>query len=125
MNAKVLIVDDSGLARRMTKTLLEEIGCSVEEASEGSQALERFVLHQYDVVLLDVVMPGMNGLEVLKKLKELKPNAPVIMATSDIQRATREEAKAYGAAALINKPLRKDELESVLATVLEGGAFWN
>jgi two-component system chemotaxis response regulator CheY len=125
MNAKVLIVDDSGLARRMMRQMLEELGHSVEEAADGAAALERYVLNRHDVVLLDMVMHGMYGFDVLTKLKQLNPDLPIIIATADIQKSTRDLVKAAGAAAMINKPLKKDELATVLSTVLSGGAAWN
>ena len=125
MSAKVLVVDDSGLARRMMRQLLEELGHNVEEASDGAAAIERYVLNRHDVVLLDMVMHGMYGLEVLIKLRELNPRLPVIIATADIQKSTREQAQAAGAAAMINKPLKKEELAATLQTVLSGGATWS
>jgi two-component system chemotaxis response regulator CheY len=125
MSANILVVDDSGLARRMMRQLLEELGHSVEEAADGAQALERYVLNHHDVVVLDMVMHGMYGLEVLNKLKELNPRLPVIIATADIQKSTREQVRAAGAAAVVNKPFDKGELASVLGTVLSGGVAWN
>ena len=125
MSAKILIVDDSGLARRMTKQFVEELGHSVEEATDGAQALERYVLNSHDLVILDMVMHGMYGLEVLTKLRELNPKLPVVVVTADIQKSTREQVHAAGAAAIINKPLKREELASVLGTVLAGGTTWN
>ena len=125
MSAKILIVDDSGLARRLTKQFVEELGHSVEEATDGAQALERYVLNRHDVVILDMVMPGMYGQEVLQKLRELNPKLPVIVVTADIQKSTREQVQAGGAVAMINKPLKREELVSVLGTVLAGGSIWS
>ena len=81
MSAKILIVDDSGLARRTVRQLLEELGHTVEEASDGAQALERYVLNRHDVIILDMVMHGMYGLDVLKKFREINPTLPVIVAS--------------------------------------------
>lgn len=125
MSAKVLIVDDSGLARRLTRQFVEELGHSVEEASDGAQALERYVLNRHDLVILDMVMHGMYGLEVLKKLRELNPALPVVVVTADIQKSTREDVRTAGAAAVINKPLKRDELATVIRTVLSGGDLWS
>jgi two-component system chemotaxis response regulator CheY len=125
MSARVLIVDDSGLARRLTRQFVEELGHSVEEATDGPQALERYVLNRHDIVILDMVMHGMYGLEVLHKLRELNPDVPVIVVTADIQKSTRDEVKAAGAAAIIHKPLKRDELGVVLGTVLSGGTVWS
>ncbi|ODU23510.1 MAG: histidine kinase, partial [Verrucomicrobia bacterium SCN 57-15] len=110
MKANILIVDDSGLARRTVRNMLEELGHSVEEAADGAQALERYVLNHHDLVILDMVMHGMYGLEVLSKFRELNPKLPVIIATADIQKSTREQVHAAGAAAMVNKPLNKEEL---------------
>ena len=59
MKAKILIVDDSSLARRTTRPVLEAMGHTVEEATDGSQALERYYLNRHDLVILDMVMTGM------------------------------------------------------------------
>lgn len=125
MSANVLIVDDSALARRLTRQLLEECGHKVEEASDGAQGLERCALHRPDLVVLDMVMHGMSGLEVLEKLRQLNPQLPVIIATADIQKATREQVRAAGAAAILNKPLNKEEFVSVIGKVLAEGAAWS
>jgi two-component system chemotaxis response regulator CheY len=125
MSAKILVVDDSGLARRMSRQLLEELGHSVEEAADGTQALERYVLNRHDVILLDMVMHGMYGLEVLTKLRQLNPTLPVIIVTADIQKTTREQVRSAGAVAMVNKPLNKEELASFLGVVLSGGAVWS
>jgi two-component system chemotaxis response regulator CheY len=125
MKAKILVVDDSGLARRVLRHLLEELGHTVEEAADGATALERYVVNPPDVVMLDMVMHGMYGLEVLVKLKQLNPKLPVIVVTADIQKTTREQAQAGGASAVVNKPLKKEELVAVLGTVLAGGNAWS
>lgn len=125
MNAKVLVVDDSSLARRTVRQLLEEMGHNVEEAIDGAQALERYFLNRHDLVILDMVMNGMYGLDVLAKMRELNPAARVIVATADIQQSTLEHARAAGAAAFINKPLNRQELTRLVELVLAGGVGWN
>jgi two-component system, chemotaxis family, chemotaxis protein CheY len=125
MRKKILVVDDSSLARRLTRRILEELGHEVEEASDGAQALEKYSLNAYDLVVLDMLMHGMYGLEVLQKLKELNPSLPVVVATADIQRSTRDQVKEAGAVALVNKPVNKEELAEVLELVWKGGTTWN
>jgi two-component system chemotaxis response regulator CheY len=105
--------------------MLEELGCEVEEASDGAQALERYVLNRPDAVVLDLLMHGMYGVEVLQKLKELNADLPVVVVTADIQRATREQVKEMGGAAMINKPIAKEQLEEVLRVALAGGSVWS
>lgn len=125
MTLKVLVVDDSSLARRMVRTLLEEMGHTVEEATDGPQALERYFIHRHDLVFLDMVMQGMYGLDVLAKLREIDPNVRVIVATADIQTSTREQVKAAGAAAFVNKPLGRTAVSQVVNAVVNGGFVWN
>ena len=125
MIAKILIVDDSGLARRLTRQFLEELGHFIEEAADGAQALERYVLNQHDLVVLDMVMHGMYGLDVLIKLRELNPKLPVLVVTADIQKSTRDQVKDAGAVGIINKPLKREDLAAAVETVLKGETLWN
>ena len=104
MSAKVLVVDDSGLARRGTRRVLEDAGYTVVEADDGLSALERFALERPDVVLLDLVMKGMYGLDVLAKLRELDPAVRVVVVSADVQTSSRDLVKAAGASGFINKP---------------------
>ena len=125
MNAKVLIVDDSALARRTVRQALEELGHTVEEASDGAQALERYYISKPELVILDMVMSGMYGLEVLAKLREMDPDARVIVATADIQTTTADQAKAAGAKGILNKPVNRQQLAATIQLVRAGGDTWN
>lgn len=125
MSAKILIVDDSSLTRRTLRSLVESMGYTAEDAVDGAQALERFFIGKPDVVLLDIVMSGMYGPEVLEKLKELDPEVRVVVCTSDIQKSTADQIKAAGAKGILNKPISKEQLAAVLQTVLAGGVAWN
>lgn len=125
MNERILVVDDSSLARRTLKQILEGAGYQVEEAPDGAQALERYFLNPHQLVLLDMVMEQMDGLEVLRKFRELNPDVRVIIATADVQKSTREQVRAAGAAALINKPFTRDVVLGCVQNVLEGTQVWN
>jgi Response regulator containing CheY-like receiver, AAA-type ATPase, and DNA-binding domains len=125
MNAKVLLVDDSGLARRSTRRVLEEAGYTVVEADDGLSALEQFAVEKPDIVMLDLVMKGMYGLEVLAKLRELDPEVRVIVVSADIQTSSREMVKAAGASAFINKPAQPAHVVAVLQEVLSGTTPWS
>lgn len=125
MKAKILVVDDSGLARRLIRKILEELGHEVEDVPDGAQALERYVLSHHDVVVLDLLMHGMYGTDVLQKLKQLNPDLRVVVVTADIQKTTRELVKDAGAAAIINKPASKEQMAEVLDVVLAGGTLWS
>lgn len=120
MNAKVLIVDDSGLTRRSLRQILETAGYEVAEADNGLEALERYFLDKPDVVLLDLVMHGMYGLEVLQKIRELDPQARIVVVSADIQTSSQDLAGEAGARAFINKPFDRAEILSALDTALAG-----
>jgi two-component system, chemotaxis family, chemotaxis protein CheY len=122
MNAKVLIVDDSSLTRRNLRQILETAGCAVVEADNGLDALERYFLEKPDVVMLDLVMRGMYGLDVLQKIRELDPRARVIVVSADIQTSSQDLAGEAGAAAFINKPFDKSDILSALDTALAGAS---
>jgi len=125
MKSKILIVDDSSLARRMTRQALEEMGHAVEDATDGAQAIERYFLHRHDLVILDMVMNGMYGLEVLAKIRELNPEARVVVVTADIQQSTQDQARAAGATAFLNKPVNRAALQDLVGRILEGSFVWN
>jgi two-component system, chemotaxis family, chemotaxis protein CheY len=120
MNAKVLIVDDSALTRRSLRQILETAGCEVVEAENGLDALERYFLDKPDVVLLDLVMRGMYGLDVLQKIRELDPRARIVVVSADIQTSSQDLAGEAGAAAFINKPFDRTDILSALDVALAG-----
>lgn len=120
--AKIMVVDDSGLSRRVSRRILEGAGHQVSEADDGLAALERYGLDRPDLVLLDITMRGMDGLEVLQRLRELDPAARVVIATADVQASTRELAAQGGAAGFVTKPLSADTvLRAIQAALAEGG----
>src|SRR5262245_38092839 len=125
MNAKVLVVDDSGLARRSTRRILEGAGYDVIEAEDGLSALERFAVDKPDLVLLDLVMQGMYGLDVLAKLRQMDPLARVIIVSADVQTSSREMVQAAGAAGFLNKPVEPSQVIDMVAHVIEGSAPWS
>jgi two-component system, chemotaxis family, chemotaxis protein CheY len=125
MTGHILIVDDSGFARRTLRQMLETGGHSVDEAANGNDALERYFLKKPDLVLLDIVMEGMTGMEVLARLRELDPAARVVVASADVQSSTRADAQAGGAIGFINKPFVREEVLNTVSNVLAGGMAWS
>jgi two-component system chemotaxis response regulator CheY len=120
MKAKILVVDDSAMTRRSLRQILENAGCEVVEAEDGLSALERYYIEKPDAVLLDLVMHGMYGLEVLQKLRELDAEARIVVVSADIQSSSLELAEHAGAKAFINKPFDKAEILVALDTALAG-----
>jgi two-component system chemotaxis response regulator CheY len=107
------------------RQMLETLGHTVDDASDGAQGLERFFINPPDVVILDMVMSGMYGLEVLAKMREMNPAARILIATADIQQSTAEQVRAAGARGLLNKPVNREKLEAALDAVLAGKETWN
>lgn len=116
--AKVLIVDDSAMSRRMMRRILEDAGHGVVDVADGLAALERYSIDRPAVVLLDLVMSGMRGLEVLVELRRIDPDARVIVASADIQTATRDEVLAAGACSFVNKPFIAGEVLAAVASAV-------
>jgi two-component system chemotaxis response regulator CheY len=116
---KILVVDDSSLARRSARKILETVGYEVVEAENGLSALERFYLEKPSVVVLDVTMKDMDGIEVLKRLRDLDKTAKVIIVTADIQTSTREMAAEGGAYGFVVKPVLAKTLLDAIRAALE------
>lgn len=122
MSTKVLIVDDSALSRRTLRRILEPAGYEILEADDGMTALEVYFLEKPDLVLLDLVMKGMYGLEVLVKLREMDQHARVVVASADIQSSTRKLVDEAGALGFINKPFVPEQVIAAVEAALAEGA---
>ena len=122
MSMKILLVDDSSMARRNVRQMLEAEGYEVVEAEDGMTALERYYLDKPDLVLLDLVMKGMRGLDVLDKLHEMDPNVRAIVVSADIQDSSRAMAVAGGARNFLNKPVDRASLLTAVSAALEASA---
>lgn len=119
--ANIMIVDDSAYTRRTHRRILESAGHSVVEASSGMAAIEGYFVHHPDLVLLDLTMEDMSGLEVLEKLRELNANARVVVISADVQRSTGRLVADSGALHFLGKPASaEDILSTVQSLVAEG-----
>jgi two-component system, chemotaxis family, chemotaxis protein CheY len=118
MKARILVVDDSGLARRRARTILEGAGFEVLEAEDGIAALESYFVAKPDLVLLDLVMKGMYGLDVLSKLRELDPDAKVIVVSADVQTSSHDLVAVAGASGFVVKPFEADEIVAKVTSTL-------
>jgi two-component system, chemotaxis family, chemotaxis protein CheY len=107
------------MARRGSRQILESAGYAVAEAEDGLVALERYFLEKPDLVLLDLVMKGMNGFDVLTKLTEMDGQVRVIVLSADVQDSSRLLAEAAGAVAFLTKPIDRAVLLSVVAKTPE------
>ena len=121
MSQKIMIVDDSALSRRTLRRILESAGYEVVEADDGMTALELYFLEKPSLVLLDLVMKGMYGIDVLVKLREMDPKALVVVASADIQSSTRKMVNEAGALAFINKPFVSEQVIAAVEAALAEG----
>jgi len=108
---KLLIVDDEVEICEFLKSFFEDRDFKVAVANNGAHALEKVATFQPEVVLLDIQMPGMDGLQTLKKIKEMYPKVKVIMVTAVETQEKIEEAMRLGADNYITKPLSLEYLE--------------
>ncbi|MEP6732427.1 MAG: response regulator [bacterium] len=115
---RVLIVDDQETVRVAIASLLSKRECDVVMADSGEAALERVRAEYFDVVLCDVVMPGMSGLELLSEALLLDRDLPIIMLTGTSDMATARDALARGAMDYLRKPIELDELDKTIRAAM-------
>lgn len=118
--AKVMIVDDSAYARRVHRGILERAGHEVIEAASGSAAIESFALARPAVVLLDLSMEDIPGVDVLRAMRQVDAEARVIVVTADIQRSTEQAVLAAGAERVVAKPANPEQLTVAIDDALRG-----
>ncbi len=106
--SSILVIDDSWFQRASLRTILEDAGYQILEAENGRIGLLMAVKHEPDCVLLDVLMPEMDGITTLRKMREQALNMPIIMVTADIQETTKQECLSLGAQQVIHKPIDPD-----------------
>lgn len=122
---RVLIVDDHPLIRKGLRQILVEsvhIGL-VEEAADGAQAIEAVRTGHFDVVVLDISLPGKDGMEVLRDIKELSPETPVLMLSIQPEEQYALRAFRLGASGCLNKSGAPDELVEAIRVVASGGSY--
>jgi len=121
LKRRILIVDDSRTMRRMVATSLARLGqCKFEEAANGLEAIERLVLGPADLMILDLNMPEIHGLDVLKfvRARPLYESMPVVVLTTKGEESIQSEAMAAGASLYLTKPFSSTELEAKVRGLL-------
>ncbi|MBR6485371.1 MAG: response regulator, partial [Lachnospiraceae bacterium] len=117
-DAHILVVDDSAVNLTIVKKLLEKTQIQIDTAKSGEEALRLVREHEYDVIFLDHMMPGMDGPTTLKKMKETEGNisrdAAVISLTANASSTAREDYIKDGFKDYLSKPIRPEELEAIL-----------
>lgn len=115
---KLLIADDSMFQRFMHAKTAKELGFEVLNAKDGRECLDTAASEKPDVILLDLNMPVLSGLEVLKALKEKGVTPKILVITADIQDTTKQRCIDCGAVGFINKPVEEEVLREQLQSLL-------
>lgn len=118
MATSVLIVEDSDFMRDMLRGIIDERYDVIGEAEDGEEGVAMFEEHRPDVVMMDVVMPNLDGIGATAKIKEADPNAKVIMCTSVGQEGKMKEAVSVGADAYITKPFEDEVVLKAIDDVI-------
>ncbi|MEU8635188.1 response regulator transcription factor [Amycolatopsis sp. NPDC048633] len=114
---RVLVVDDDETVRDVVRRYLEVAGFTVDQAGDGAEGLAQFAAHEPDLVVLDVMMPGINGLEVCKRLRQVS-QVPIVMLTALGEEENRIAGLQLGADDYVTKPFSPKELALRVASVL-------
>ena len=117
--SKILIVDDEELLRTMINDFLTMLDYEVFEAENGKEAYEKTIKENPDIIVSDINMPNMGGVELLKRVKELERNIPVILITGVSIEKARAEAEKYHADGFFSKPFKMQTLIKRIEELLE------
>ncbi|MGE5708473.1 MAG: response regulator [Bacteroidota bacterium] len=116
---RVLVADDQLFARRILDQCIEQFGWEkVAEASNGKEAIELFSRHEPDILCLDVDMPVTNGIDALKVIHQIKPQAQILMMGTPQE---KEQVEGLGAKGFLEKPLVPEKVEAAVRKALEAG----
>src|SRR3954469_8157276 len=119
--AKILVVDDSKFSRSRAIEALRKAGHEVLEAPDGKVGLEAVAAHDPDCVLLDMLMPVLDGPEFLGRLRAGGSDLPVVVVTADIQSSTRAACESLGVSGFLQKPARGEDICRTVEGALVGG----
>ncbi len=114
---RLLIVDDSFTSRGMLTRIIGD-AYEISSANNGFAAIEAMTKESFDLVLLDLLMPEMDGFAVLEAMKSMARIPPVLIISADIQDTTRQRVMKLGAVGLVNKPPKREQLLSAIAAAL-------
>ena len=123
--ARVLLTDDNAINRQVVRFFLQPQGAVITEATNGREALDALSRDDFDLVLLDVHMPVMDGVEAIRRIRESSAawrGVPVIALTADAMAGDRERLLAIGMSGYVSKPIDQTQLLSAIAAVLGGAA---
>ena len=114
---KILLVDDDERIRDSLRLFFEDQGCSFMAVGSSERALEKLARQSFDVIILDYKLPGMNGLELLGRIRKTHPRVAKIFTTAYSSEGLFAQAKEAGAVGFVKKPLTAEKIEDCLARI--------
>ena len=111
----VLVADDNDVAQRLCKRVLEKAGYNVIVAMDGLQAVDVALSQRPSMILMDVAMPGIDGIEAMRRIKAEVPAQPIVIASAHSMASDRERFLAAGADDILSKPFRLADLVAIVA----------
>ena len=118
-NTRLLVVDDEPIVGKRLKQVFDKIGFEVETYTDSASALAAIKDKSFDIVVTDLKMEGIDGIEVLKRVRAMNPGTQVIIITGYASPDTAELAQKHGVFAFLAKPFRLDELKQVIYRAVE------
>jgi CheY-like chemotaxis protein len=123
LSGHVLVVEDNAVNRMLIGAYLEEFGLTHDMVADGAEALARLEERDYDLVLMDIMMPGLDGVEVTRRIRKLegaRAEVPIVAVTAHAMKGDREDYLAAGMDGYVSKPIRGRELYAALKPYLSG-----
>jgi two-component system, chemotaxis family, chemotaxis protein CheY len=116
---KLLIVDDSKFTQKVEGNLFKEVVPNLEIyfANDGKEGVQKYIEINPDLTIVDLLMPNMTGMELLKEIKDIDKDAKMVVVSADVQEKVKQEAYDLGALAFVNKPINKAKIEEILNIV--------
>ena len=111
---RIMIVEDDEEMRSLLKDFFDEEGFETESASNGADALRKLTKDHFDLIITDIRMPGLTGLDILARIKRLKPETPVIVITAFGSKEVYRKSLERGATACLEKPVHFDQLRMLI-----------
>jgi len=116
---KIMIVDDSAFMRTILKKIVSGSGAQILEAEDGKQAVELYKKENPALTLMDIVMPNLSGVDALKQIRAMDPNARIVMVSAAGQELIIKEAIDGGAYDFIVKPFKEEQIQEIITKALE------
>ena len=115
----MLVADDNDVAQRLCKRVLEKAGYGVLIAADGLEAVDIALKQHPSMILMDVAMPGIDGLEAMRRIKAEQPTMPIVIASAHSMASDRERFLAAGADDVLSKPFRLADLVAIVAKLAQ------